>query len=146
MAAARQAALYGVPGMAFSLDSLDGSWKYAALARFAAANLARLSALCTHRDDGGVHANTFVNVNAASADTYTEVVYSTLCRRDYRDRVSVVAAPDGRRYGFFVGGDVQSFGDGADDWSAVAGGGIAVSLIRAESVAEPKPEHFSLVL
>lgn len=142
VAAARQAALYGLPAVALSLDCRDGSWRYAALASFAARNLERLCALCDRRGES----HTFVNVNAASADTYTDVVYSPLCRRNYRDRVAVVEAPDGRRYGFFLGGDIQSCGDSANDYDTVTGGAVAVSLLRAEPFAEPEPEHFSFLL
>src|SRR5574344_374949 len=38
-AAARQAVLYGIPGIALSIESSDDVWKYRALARFAADNL-----------------------------------------------------------------------------------------------------------
>ena len=38
-AAARQAVLYGVPGIAFSVRSSDGFWRYDAMARFAYSNL-----------------------------------------------------------------------------------------------------------
>lgn len=145
VAAARQAALYKLPAVALSLDSLDGSWRYTALASFAARNLERLIALCASCATQS-EAHSFVNVNAASADTYTEVVYSSLCRRDYRDRVQVLDTPDGKRYGFFLGGDIHSYGDEDSDYNTVAGGAIAVSVIRAEAQVEPKPEHFSFLV
>lgn len=146
VAAARQAAIYGIPGIALSLDSLDGTWKYDALAAFAARNVQQLIEFCKqHTNPQGV-IDAFVNVNAASADSYKKLCYCSLSKRVYKDSVAIISAPDKHTYGFFVGGDLHTEGDESCDYKAVAAGNIAVSLIQAEAFVEPKPEHFSFLL
>ena len=141
VAAARQAALYNLPGIALSLSDREGRWKYDAFAAFVAKNVRELVALCSP----GV----FVNVNAPSLKMYEKVIYSALCRRDYHDTVAVKLLPDEKYYSFFVGGSVGSHGRGEDsdyDFQVVEDGGIAVSLIEAEDRALPKPLHFAFSL
>ena len=127
-AAARQAVLYGTPGIAVSLESYDGSWRFAPLAEFMAKNLGTLVSLCTR--------DSFVSVNAASRASYAGVAVTTLSRRDYLDRVEILDAPDGKRYGFFAGGQIVTSGAPGNDYDAVQGGNVSVSLVRAEPETE----------
>ncbi len=127
-AAARQSVLYGLPGIAVSLESYDGSWTFAPLADFTAKNLTALMAFGTK--------DSFVNVNAASRESYTEIATTTLSRRDYLDRVEIMTAPDGKTYGFFSGGNIQTAGPVGNDFEAVKSGKISVSLVIAEPVLE----------
>lgn len=125
-AAARQAVLYKIPGIAVSLESFDDIWKYSALADFCAKNLEKLISLCTDE--------LFVSLNACSSDKYKEAVISPLCIRDYRDMVSIIKAPDDKLYSFFKGGNIQSKGvDGCDAYISESGR-IAISRIYAEPV------------
>ncbi|MCR5724703.1 MAG: 5'/3'-nucleotidase SurE [Treponema sp.] len=137
VAAARQAVLYGVPGFSLSLSSGDGTWKFEALAAFAAKNLEPLLAF------SALSPASFVNVNADSRDFYEKVVYSSLCRRDYHDTVAVSEKPASFWQTSFVGGCIQSHGGADCDYESVIAGNVAVSLIRAEPVAEPVPASFS---
>ena len=127
-AAARQGVLYGLPGIAVSVESYDGSWTFAPLADFTARNLTALMAFSTK--------DSFVNVNAASRERYTGILTTTLSRRDYLDRVEVVTAPDGKLYGFFSGGNIQTAGPEGNDFEAVKSGKISISLVFAEPVVE----------
>ncbi len=138
VAAARQACMYGVPGIALSLDSKDDCYHYEALADFAAKNVHTLMALCTE--------TAFVNVNAPSREKYEKVCYSSLCRRDYHDRVRIEKMPDGKLYSFFLGGSVKSHGDADCDFATVESGAIAISRIPAEDYAETRPHTFSFTL
>ncbi len=129
-AAARQAVLYKVPGIAVSLECFDDSWKFDALADFCAKNLDLLISLSDEQ--------LFVSVNAYSSDKYNEVVFSSLCIRDYRDTVTLLDGPDGNRYGFFKGGNIHSsesansLRKGDSDFQTVESGKISISQIYAE--------------
>src|SRR5574344_2604799 len=64
-AAARQAVLYGVPGIAVSLDSDDDVYHYEAIAEFVANNIGKLASLSAE--------GLFVNINAESSSSYSGV-------------------------------------------------------------------------
>jgi 5'-nucleotidase len=129
-AAARQAALYGVPGIAVSLDSDGGKYEYSALAEFTARNSEKLVSLCSE--------NLFVSINARSASSYAGVSFAPLCRRDYRDTVKIFTGSDGVLYSMFSGGSISTEGDDGCDYNTVRQGKIAVSLITAEPVFDKK--------
>lgn len=126
-AAARQAALYGIPAIAVSLESEDGDFNFSPLAGFVAKNLEELIFLSS--------GELFVSLNAYSSDNYSEAVFASLSERSYNDSVTVVDAPDGFMYGFISGGELVSRGE---DFDAVRAGKISVSLIRAEPLAEKR--------
>ncbi len=134
-AAARQAVLYGVPGIALSVESYDGTWKFGAMAEFCAKNLKKLISLCTN--------DVFVSVNGRSADIYNGVGFASLSIRDYRDRVSLISDPNGSDdvfYGFFAGGNIQSSKRKEekceDDFSMSSRGLVCVTRIFAEPSAK----------
>ena len=139
-AASRQSVLYGKPGIALSVETYDGSWKFAPLADFAAKNLEKLVALCTKE--------AFVNVNAASRDAYDGVSFTSTSKRDYRDKVDIQTETDGAVYGYFTGGNIRTEGADDSDFAAVTSGRISVSLIQAEptSVRIPCKNLHSIVL
>ncbi|MCI1209303.1 MAG: 5'/3'-nucleotidase SurE [Treponema sp.] len=139
-AAARQAVLYTVPGIALSVESRNNVWQYDALADFAANNMENLVKLCEVTPRGKASADTkgiFVNVNALSAASYKGVRMTTLATREYRDTVHLCNAPDGNIYSFFFGGDIVSWGAGTSDSAAVDDGYISVSRVYAQSVPAP---------
>lgn len=123
-AAARQAVLYGKPGIALSVETYDGSWNFEPLADFAARNLRELISLCTK--------DAFVNVNAASRNSYEGVSFTCVSKRDYRDEVDIQTESDGAVYAYFTGGNIQTLCPENSDFAAVTGGRISVSLIQAE--------------
>lgn len=137
-AAARQSVLYGIPGIAVSLDSHDGTYSYNALADFVAENITGLINLCGE--------DIFVSVNALSASSYTGVEFSGLCKRDYRDTVSLSTDSNGIRYSTFKGGMIDTFETTGCDYSVVNNGKIAVSRIFAEPRDAGFPEKIQFKL
>lgn len=130
-AAARQAVLMGVPGIAVSLESefLDYSndgFNYKPLADFTANNLDELISLC----DGEV----FVSLNATSADSYKEAEFASGCIRDYGDKVSIKSEGEDLLSGHCTSDGLSVTGESDSDYNIARSGKIAVSLIYAEPV------------
>ena len=125
-AAARQAVLVGVPGIAFSVESPNDDYKYLALADFAKKNLLTLKNICKSGE--------FLNINALSADSYKGVQFTGVSVRKYKDTVKVFADDSGVLKSSLSGGTVLSHGDFSSDFSAVENGNISVSRVIAEPV------------
>lgn len=130
-AAARQAVLMGVPGVAVSLESesLDYAqhgFNFRPLAGFCARNVDELISLCS--------GEVFVSLNATSADNYSEAVFASGCVRDYNDRVVLEDGCGGELAGVCVSGGISVSGGSDSDYSIARSGRIAVSLIYAEPV------------
>ena len=132
-AAARQASFAGIPGIAVSLVSEeDSGWLWEPLASFVLENLDTLIGLC-ERD-------IFVNINAPSASSWKGAKMTGISRRNYRDSILMHDGPDGCKYSFFRGGNIETSGDGTSDWDAVEHGYVSVSRVYSQPVpAEPAP-------
>ena len=128
-AAARQAVIDGVPGIAFSLASKTEEYLWEPLARFALENLDSLVSLCS--------AEAFVNVNALSRALYRGARLTGVSRRIYREQVVMFDGPDGGKCTVFRGGTVSTDGDGESDWTAVEEGFVSVARILAQPVVAP---------
>lgn len=126
-AAARQASFYDIPGIAVSLASFEEPLDYSALAEFVGKNLESLVTLCQK--------DIFLNINADSLSSYKGYKFTSLSKRSYKDKVSVYNAPDGKLYSFFVGGNVESFGDEDSDEKAVSEGFISISRVLSQPVS-----------
>jgi 5'-nucleotidase len=140
-AAARQASLYGVPGIALSLchrgDHHDDEDKYEPLAAFISDHISTFMQFCGAKDnDSGGMLKYFVNVNALSLDSYKGYVLAGLSNREYRDSVEIQKDEAGRKYSVFCGGNILSYGDGTDDYSVVQNEYVAVSVLHTEAVCE----------
>lgn len=132
-AAARQASLHGIPGIAVSLESGDGNWNYEPLARFVCDNLEKLIGLC-ERD-------VFININAKDAPSYTGWKMTIPSRRNYNDSSELIHAPDGHVYSFFKGGKVHTPLHEDTDYAATQAGCISVSRIVSQPCSAPgKPD------
>lgn len=138
-AGARQAVLEGVPGIAVSLAPLDwedvrkNGYKYIALADFVTSNLETLISLSAEKYPG-----TYVNINAASADSYKGVKISNkLIERDYKDNLEIRKVASSV-FSHFTPQN-SSVNDKSTctytDSSAVKEGYIAISCLYAEPVA-----------
>lgn len=131
-AAARQAVLMGVPGVAVSLESefLDYAregFNFEPLAEFCAKNLEKLISLCT--------GEVFVSLNATSADSYKEAVFASGCVRDYGDKVLLEGSEsDDSLSGLCTSEGISASGKADSDYNIARSGKIAVSLIYAEPV------------
>ncbi len=146
VAAARQAVLYGVPGIAVSLKSTknettdfsDKLFDYTALARFIALNIEKLISLCEK--------NVIVSVNAlsiSSDNAYKGVRLTSLCIRDYKDKVELEKNSDGSFRRIFVSGKINTYGPEDNEYDAVNQGYVAVTRLYAEPVSCPviKDKH-----
>jgi len=131
-AAARQAVINGMPGIAVSMIECKGVYHWEPLARFVCSNLTTLISLCSR--------DIFININARSSLSWKGAKITGISKRDYRDTIHMHAGPDGSRYGFFQGGDIQTEGDSDSDWAAVQDGCIAVSRVLAQPVSVPVTE------
>ncbi|MCQ2594290.1 MAG: 5'/3'-nucleotidase SurE [Treponemataceae bacterium] len=135
-AAARQASIMNIPGIALSLafDNFkdynpnlpDSRRNYGALAEFAAENLEKLINLCS--------AQNFLNINAPDAETYKGARFCNLSKRIYKDNVIPYNAPNGLVYSFFASEPVESVPDPDSDVEAVCGGYVALSLVSNQPV------------
>ncbi len=141
--AARQASLFGVPGIALSIESIKidekKCWNYKGLSEFAVKNIKKLIGLCQNNRNlkEGKGCAYFVNVNAPSADSYGEAKIASLSRRDYGDKALVTQDSSNKMYSTCVGSDtVVSEGDEFSDTELVKHGIVAVSVLPSELVAE----------
>lgn len=136
-AGARQAVLNGVPGIAVSLDPVDWTkareegFKYVALADFVAHNLQELIKLEREKYPG-----TFININAASVNSYKGVRFSKkLLVRNYNENVKVIKNSLGV-FSHFLPSEGSGIADTEDtDFSDVRNGYISINCIYAEPVA-----------
>lgn len=132
IAAARQAVLYGVPGIALSIESSYGEYEYSALAAFAAANLEKLISLSKK--------NIVVSINAPSLSSYKQVKFTSLCVREYQDKIEIadpaLTGKDGiaKIIGHFSNTDILTYGSSDCEYFAVQQGAIAISRFFAEPV------------
>ena len=77
-AAARQAALFGIPGIAVSLTADNEIWDYECLASFISKNIDKLASLCSQ--------DVFINVNASESCCDTAVsLGSVICQKSHSD-------------------------------------------------------------
>jgi 5'-nucleotidase len=124
-AAARQAALFHVPGVALSLDG-DAPYHWDAAAAFAVEHLEEFVAIW--KDD------IFVNVNIPNTPKPDGMVRTFLSIRNYHDAISLYDAPDGNRYCFAVLGDVTAEIDAGSDHDAVLRNLVSVSPVYIHPV------------
>ncbi|MBN1242442.1 MAG: 5'/3'-nucleotidase SurE [Spirochaetales bacterium] len=122
-AAARQASMHGLPGIAVSLATYEPPFEYLPAARFIARHLPELLALW----DPEVFVN--VNVPPLPADGLPEGVTAYPSRRRYRDKLRSFEAPDGYSYCFLADGKVETDPWDEGDEAAIRAGKAAVSRV-----------------
>lgn len=132
IAGAREGALRGLPGMAFSHEGeLDAPW----LARYVQDMVARF--LVASRPPG--HAP-LVNVNFPKSEP-RGVRVTRVGRHVYEEQVIPRLDPGGREY-FWIGGRVIDYGDvGGSDKKAVDSGYVSVTALALEATSS---EHIAL--
>ena len=148
VAAARQAVLYQVPGIALSLKAekistekgIEYKFNYKGLALFVKRNLKNIIAMY---EPGKI-----ISINALSAEKtedYKGVKRTSLCIRDYNDKVSLVKNSEGSYGRKFISGCIQTTGPEDNEYIAVKEGYIAVTQLYAEPVNFPvKDDQFHL--
>ena len=130
-AAARQASILNIPGIALSLAFVesknykpnlkDSERNYGTLANFVANNLENLIKLCSNQN--------FLNINAPDAEKYNGAKFCNLSKRIYKDKVIPYNAPNGLIYSFFTSEEVKTVPDEKSDFDAVYNGFVALSLV-----------------
>jgi 5'-nucleotidase len=121
-AAAREAVLQGIPGIAVSCAGSAEPFRYGAATSFILANLEKLASACSD--------SAFANVNAPSADDCRAgAEWSSPCQRVYGNELKSSSGADGFTRHFVMGGGSSIRGDGASDHGVVAAGKVSVSLI-----------------
>lgn len=122
-AAARQAVLYGIPGIAVSLAACEPPFDFRPSARFIRSNLDALWAAWDK--------TVFINVNVPpipDADTRGGL-FALPGYRDYKDILHSFEAPDGYTYCFLTGTVIESGGEAFTDARIVESGRVAVSRV-----------------
>ncbi len=123
-AAARQAALHGIPAIALSLAGYVSPFHWDMATAFVADHLEEFAALWVE--------DVFINVNIPNNASGPLGIRRTFpSRRVYNDRLAVYKAPDGHEYCFIDGdGDgIDTEGEAGSDWDAILHGYAAVSPV-----------------
>lgn len=130
-AAARQATINGLPGIAVSLATYTAPFRYEALADLVADRLDYLLSLWSP--------DVFVNLNApdAPAGHRYEIAEASPSRRVYKDTLKFFDGPDGYSYCFFMDGHVDTHQESGSDEDLVTRGLAAVTRVLAYPCAEP---------
>jgi 5'-nucleotidase len=135
VAAAMEAAIFGLPAVAISLDSYE-SQEYGLAARVAAGIVARVQ-------EKGLPPGVLLNVNVppVSAAELAGVAVTRLGRRVYRDVLVERRDPRQRPY-YWIGGEPPSghLDEGTDIW-AVAEGYVSVTPIHLDMTAHEMIPH-----
>ncbi len=123
-AAARQAAMVNIPGIAVSLAEFSEPFQYTALARFTADNIEMIKALW----EPGI----FFNINAPNAEPDHEYTayWTGLCRRVYKDKMEAVHTAGGTSYCFYTEGRITTIEDKESDEYAVSNGSVSITPIE----------------
>lgn len=124
-AAARQAAMHGIPGIALSLAAKSGNSDYGPAAAFFLSHLGEIISLW--------RPGSFISINFPNRpDLPAEFSLATLCQRSYRDVLHSFVDPEGQRYCFLKGELIDVPALPGNDDAIVHAGGISLSLVDAQ--------------
>jgi 5'-nucleotidase len=133
-AAARQASLMGMPGIAVSLASLEPPFHFEAAARFVSENLEEFVGLWKP--------DTFLNVNIPNKDALHEgYSQARASRRMYTDRLRRFTAPDGTVFCFLADGHIETEPEEGTDWWMVERGKVSLSRVKVCPECEETPNE-----
>jgi len=155
--AARQAVLYGIPGIAVSLSLDDdkalwddeSAWHYDVLSSFVGKNLENLTKLCSVALPNGRMPQencVFVNINAYSKIPYNKVEYTDISFREYLSDSVKLEKHDNVTRRVFCYGSTETKSRNYSDYDSVMRGNISVSRVYAEAIAAPAMDGISLSL
>jgi len=124
-AAARQASLNGVPGIAVSLAAYSGPFRYNSLAALIASRLDYFISLWDK--------DVFININAPDApdDHVYEMEHAFPSRRIYKDTFKFFDGPEGYSYCFFMDGHVDTHQEPGSDEDIVTRGLASITRVSA---------------
>jgi 5'-nucleotidase len=131
-AAARQASMIGLPGIALSLAEFTEPFRYRALAATVADGLDELIGLW--------HEEIFININAPNADDDVRFAFKEgePSRRVYKDVLKVFEGPDGHSYCFFTDGRVETVAQPGSDEDVLRQGYASITKVLVYPVAEAR--------
>ncbi|CEM62984.1 5'/3'-nucleotidase SurE [Treponema phagedenis] len=131
VAAARQAVMHAIPGIAVSLMQSDnGDYNFDALANFVLQNLDTLAKMS--------YFDVLVNINAKSAPSYSHASFASISRRIFKSKGEIITHAEGKKQFLYGGGTIETENDGTSDWDIVMNGGISVSQVYAQPVLDKK--------
>ena len=141
--AAKAAVLYGVPGIAVSMQTIEegawddrSKWHFESIATFVADNLEKLCSLCRVSKDGKMPAEkcAFININCYSRPSFKGVKKTDVCFREYNDitELSKIDESGNSLVCKFSGGEDTSGSRAYSDFEACRDGYISVSRVIAE--------------
>jgi 5'-nucleotidase len=131
-AAAREAALHGVPGIALSLCRYEPPFDFEAAAAWVLVNLESLRSLW--------RPGCFANVNfPADCRGYRGTVMTVPCVRTYRDQLSMFQGPRGDQYCFLAGELPLAVAEEGSDHDAVSRGCVSISLVDTQPGRSTRP-------
>jgi len=136
-AAARQATLNGIPGIAVSLATFTPPFRYDALANLVADRLDWLLSQWSP--------DVFININAPDAydDFKYELHEAFPSRRIYKDTIKFFDGPDGYSYSFFMDGHVDTTEECGSDEDIVSKGFASYTRVLAYPCSDGKERKAS---
>jgi len=133
-AAARQAAIYNIPAIAFSLASgKNFFWEEAAA--FALDNIEKLFKLWKK--------DTFINVNIPNIPDIKETALTFPSLRRYEDTLEIIKTQDGRQYCFVNLGDIITKAEKGSDEDAVSRNIVSISPVFIHPVVRRDQCHIA---
>jgi 5'-nucleotidase len=126
-AAARQAALMGIPAVAASLNAMEPPFRFDPLARFIALNMEQFVRLWDERH--------FVNINAPNLEAYAGTAITRPSRRRYHDKLTEFSLPDGSSCYFLHGPPPETDREPESDWEAVMQNKVSISPVLLQPVS-----------
>lgn len=139
VAAARQAAIHRVPGIALSLDTYEAPFHLEPLARFVAERLDELLQLWNDEH--------FININAPNTpDAGKALEVTSPAVRMYHDKLSEFRTGRGDVYYFMSGYPAEPELVPGTDWYAVHHGAISVTPVMLNPVSHPVEEEYRRAL
>jgi 5'-nucleotidase len=129
-AAAREAALRGIPSVAISIASFTGPWEYGKAASFLSGNLKNLIDMWDK--------DRFLNINwPENYQTDSQVVITRPGKRRYKDEMVSFRSPRGGEYWFLQPAAIESSDDEGTDTRTIFNGDISVSPVAVEPSFAP---------
>ena len=140
VAAARQAALMGVPGIALSLVHPRPPYSFTHIADFALRNLVHFCALWDSQH--------FININAPNRATApTSVEVTAPAWRLYNDHAKRVATTGNQKSYYFMNAQPRDIDiDPGTDWHAIEQGAISVSPVYINPILNGEEQRYRQAL
>lgn len=144
---ARHAVLYGIPGIAVSLDPIDwktandNGWNFEPLADFVSENVEKLMSLCVFGKN-----RSFVNINAGNFSEYKGVKHTdSICKRHYNDFLDFKPSEENPEIltSKFSSTDSGTECEENGDYKVVRDGYISVTIVKVDPEVNQSVDDFT---